>query len=134
MKAKKETKKENERKERHHTMSQVHTGACGSLLAPEKAECTARHPRKTTTCILHVEPVTTHTTDASQLDKKKQRKEDKGKNREESKKRKINAKKGQDKNSNKGQDQKRKQGEEKRKIVMLLIADHSEKIKTALGS
>ena len=42
-------------------MCQVHTGAYVSLLAPGKTDYTACHPRKTTTYILHVESITTHT-------------------------------------------------------------------------
>ena len=44
-------------------MCQVHTGAYVSLLAPGKTTLTACHPRKTTTYILHVGPITTHTHD-----------------------------------------------------------------------
>ena len=43
------------------TMCQVHTGAYVSLLTP--GETHACHPRKTTTCILHVVSITTHTHD-----------------------------------------------------------------------
>ena len=42
-------------------MCQVYTGAFVSLLAPEKAYYTACHPEKTTTYMLHVVPITTHT-------------------------------------------------------------------------
>ena len=42
-------------------MCQVHTGAYASLLAPGKTDYTACHPRKTTTYILHVVPITKHT-------------------------------------------------------------------------
>ena len=45
------------------TMCHVHTGAYVSLLAPGKTDYTACHPRKTTTYILHVAPITTHTHD-----------------------------------------------------------------------
>ena len=44
-------------------MCQVHTGAYVSLLAPGKTDYTACHPRKTTTYILHVVSITTHTHD-----------------------------------------------------------------------
>ena len=74
------------------TMCQVHTtGAYVSLLAPGKTDCTACHPRKTTTYILHVVPITTHTHDRRRrIGKKetKKRKEDKGKKIRESEKRK----------------------------------------------
>ena len=43
------------------TMCQVYTGAYVSLLAPGKTNYTACHPRKTTTHILHVVSITTHT-------------------------------------------------------------------------
>ena len=42
-------------------MCQVHTGAYVSLLAPGKTDYTDCHPRKTTTYILHVVSITTHT-------------------------------------------------------------------------
>ena len=44
-------------------MGQVHTGAYVSLLAPGKTDYTACHPRKTTTYILHVVPITKRTYD-----------------------------------------------------------------------
>ena len=40
------------------TMCQVHTGTYVSLLAPGKTDYTAYHPRKTTTYMLHVVPIT----------------------------------------------------------------------------
>ena len=43
------------------TMCQVHIDAYVSLLAPGKTDYTSCHPRKTTTYILHVVPITTHT-------------------------------------------------------------------------
>ena len=66
------------------TMRQVHTGAYVSLLAPGKTDYIACHPRKTTTYILHVVSITTHTHDRRKpIGKKKQqtnknRKERKG--------------------------------------------------------
>ena len=45
------------------TMCQVHTDAYVSLLALGQTDYTACHPRKTTTYILHVVPITTHTHD-----------------------------------------------------------------------
>ena len=42
-------------------MCQVNTGTYISLLAPEKPDYIACHPEKTTTYILHVVPITTHT-------------------------------------------------------------------------
>ena len=57
------------------TMCQVHTGAYVSLLAPGRTDYTACHPRKTTTYILHVIPITTHTHDRRRsIGKKEQRK------------------------------------------------------------
>ena len=56
-------------------MCQVHTGAYVSLLAPGKADYTACHPRKTTTYILHVVSITTHTHNGRKsIGKKKQTK------------------------------------------------------------
>ena len=62
------------------TMCQVHTGAYVPLLAPGKTDYdTARDPRKTTTYILHVVPITTHTyaRQTQVIWKKNQRKEKK---------------------------------------------------------
>ena len=57
-------------------MCKVHTGAYVSLLAPGEIDYTACHPRKTTTYILHVVPITTHTHDRRKsIGEKKQRKE-----------------------------------------------------------
>ena len=80
-------------------MYQIHTGAYISLLAPGKTDYTACHPRKTTTYILHVVPITTHTHDrrrsiGKKKKKKKKVRERKGKERQEDKK----SKKRQDKN------------------------------------
>ena len=58
-------------------MCQVHTGAYVSLLAPGKTDYAACHPRKTTTYILHVVPISTHTHDGSKLIGKKRNKEKK---------------------------------------------------------
>ena len=56
-------------------MCQVHTGAYVSLLAPGKTDYTVCHPRKTTTYILHVVPITTHTDDRRKsIGEKKQKK------------------------------------------------------------
>ena len=104
-------------------MCQAHTGAYVSLLAPGKTVYTACHPRKTTTYILHVVCITTHTQDRRKsIGKKKQRtnkkrKERKGKRRKRKKKtkRERKEKKKKDKKSKKRQDKKRKQGKEKRK-------------------
>ena len=68
-------------------MCQVHTGAYVSLLAPEKidyiachprkpekTDYTACHPRKTTTYTLHVVSITAHTHDARKSIGDKQKK------------------------------------------------------------
>ena len=69
------------------TTCQVHTGAYVSLLAPGNPTIyTACHPRKTTTYILHVVPITSlrlRTTDASQLEKRNKEKEEKIRGRKE---------------------------------------------------
>ena len=103
-------------------MCQVHTGAFVSLLTPGETDYTACHSRKTTTYILHVLSITTHTHDRRKsIGEKKQRKEKKIKERKE-KRRKRNEKnekgkerKEKDKKSKKRQDKKRKQGKEKRR-------------------
>ena len=59
------------------TMCQVHTGAYVSLLAPRKTGYTACHPRKTTTFILHVVPITTHMHDRRKSSGKKKQRKDK---------------------------------------------------------
>ena len=63
-------------------MCQVHTGAYVSFLAPGKTDYTAGHPRKTTTYILHVVPITTHTHDRQVNWKKETKKRKKGKGKE----------------------------------------------------
>ena len=56
------------------TMCQVHTGEYVSLLTPGETDYTACHPRKTTTYILHVVSITTHTHDRRKsIGEKKQR-------------------------------------------------------------
>ena len=66
------------------TMCQVHTGAYVSLLTPGETKYSDCHPRKTTTYILHVVSITTHThnrrTSNGEKETKK-RKEDAGKER-----------------------------------------------------
>ena len=75
------------------TMCQVHTGAHVSLLAPGKTDYTACHPRKTTTYILHVVYITTHTHDrCKSIGKKKHRKEKKIKERKEKRRKRKNEK------------------------------------------
>ena len=66
------------------TMCQVHTGSYVSPLAPGKTDYNACHPRKTTTYILHVVPITTHTHDRRKsIGKMKQKIEKKIKGRKE---------------------------------------------------
>ena len=93
-------------------MCQVHTGAYVSLLAPGKTDYTACHPRKTTTYILHVVPITTHTHDRL----KSIRKSKQGKKRQESEKRK---RKGKKKTRKARKDKKRKQEKEIEKMSVL---------------
>ena len=107
-------------------MCQVHTGAYVSLLAPGKTTYTACHARKTTTYILHVVPITTHThVRRKSIGNKKQEKETKRKERK-GKERTRNARK-----SKKRQDKKRKQEKEKRKNVIL--ADPRKLTKDGIG-
>ena len=68
-------------------MFQVYTGAYVSLLAPGKTDYTACHPRKTTTYILFIVSITTHTHDRRKsIGKKKQRTTKKRKERKEKEK------------------------------------------------
>ena len=64
-------------------MCQVHTGANVSVLAPGKTDYhSACHPRKSTTYILHVASITTHTHDRRKsIGKKKQTTNEKRKER-----------------------------------------------------
>ena len=64
------------------TMCQVHAGAYVSFLTPGETNYSDCHPRKTTTYILHVVFITTHTHDRREsIGEKKQRKEKKRKRR-----------------------------------------------------
>ena len=113
-------------------MCQVHTDAYVSLLAPGKTDYTACHPRKTTTYILHVVSITTHTHGRRKSIGKKEtqkRKEDKGKERKEKrakKKRKRKGKKREDKKSKKRQEKQEKarqeeearKGKEKKNVIL----------------
>ena len=93
------------------TMCQVHTGAYVSLLAPGKTDYdTACHPRKTTTYILHVVPITTHTHDRRKsIGKKKQRKEKKIKERKERQESEKTKKESKDKKSKERQQKTRQE-------------------------
>ena len=68
-------------------MCQVHTGAYVSFLTPGETNYSDCHPRKTTTYILHVVSITTHTHDRHKsIREKKQRKENKIQERKEKRK------------------------------------------------
>ena len=71
------------------TMCQVRPGAYVSLLAPGKTDYTACHPGKTTTYILDVVPITTHTHNRrksiGKKNKENVRRERKGKERKKAK-------------------------------------------------
>ena len=122
---------------RQPTLSQVHTGAHVSLLAPGKTDYTACHQRKSTTYILHVVPITTHTHDRRKsIGKKKQRKEKKIKERKEKtrerknekeKKRKHKTRKARKYETRKGA----RKGKEKENVI---LADPRNWLETALGS
>ena len=65
-------------------MCQVHSEAYVSLLTPGETNYSDCHPRKTTTYILHVVSITTHTHDRRKsIGEKKQRKEKNIKERKE---------------------------------------------------
>ena len=102
-------------------MCQVHTGAYVSLLAPGKTDYTARHERKTTTCILHVVSITTHTHDRRKsIGEKKQRKvnelkEKKEKGRKRNKKRNRKRKGKKRKKTRKARKDKTRRGSKERK-------------------
>ena len=126
----------------HHTSAYFHTrvstydepgpyggtGAYVSLLAPGKTDLYACHPRKTTTCILHVVSITTHTHNRRKsFWEKRRRKDEERKKGKESEKRK---RKGKDR------PEKTRQEEEarKRKEKNVILADPRNWLKTALGS
>ena len=97
-------------------MCQVHTGAYVSLLAPGKTDYTACHPRKTTTYILHVVPITTHTHDRRKsIGKNKQRKETKDKGKERNDKKSEKTKKERKEKKRQEKQEKTRQEEEARK-------------------
>ena len=79
---------------RQPTMCQVHTGAYISLLAPGQTDYSAAcHQRKTTTYVIHVLPITTHTHDRRKsIGEEKQRKEKKIKERKEKTRKRKNEK------------------------------------------
>ena len=91
-----------------------------SLLAPGKTNHTPCLPRKTTTYILHVISITTHTHDRPKSIKKKNkeqiRRERTGKKREESEKSKRKGKKEEQQKQDKNRDQ--EMDSRKRKIIL----------------
>ena len=98
-------------------MYPVHTGAYVSLLAPGETDYTACHPRKTTTYILHVVSITTHTHDRRKsIGKKTQRTNKKRKERKEKRrKRKLKTKKERKQKKRQDKQEKARQEEEARK-------------------
>ena len=98
-------------------MCQVHTGAYVSLLAPGKTEYAACHPRRITTYILHVVPITTHTHDRRKsIGNNKQRTNTKKKERKEKRrKRKKKTKKERKEKTRQEKQEKARQEEEARK-------------------
>ena len=75
------------------TMCKVQAGAYVSLLTPGETNYSDCHPRKTTTYILHVVSITTHTHDRRKSRKRKQRKEEKMKERKEERRKRNKTKK-----------------------------------------
>ena len=98
-------------------MCQVQAGAYVSLLTPEETKYSDCHPSKTTTYILHVVSITTHTHDRhkSMGEKEtKKRKEDKGTG------------KGKKREEKTKQDEKGKQREEKDKKYSYLVRRYAD--------
>ena len=96
-------------------MCQVHTGAYVSLLAPGKIDYTACHPRKTTTYILHVVSITTHTHDRrksveKKIKERKEREENETKRKKQEKRRKR-----QEKQEKTRQEEEARQGKKKKR-------------------
>ena len=107
-------------------MCQVHTGAYVSLLAPEKTDYTACNPRKTTTYILHVVPITTHTHNRRKsIGKKGQRKENKIKERKEKTRKRKNEKEKEikEKTRNTRKDKTRRRSKENIEGKNVILAD-----------
>ena len=108
------------------TMCQVQAGAYVSLLTPGETKYSDCHPGKTTTYILHVVSITTHTHDRNKSigeKETKKRKEDKGKERKEKKKnetrrkRQAKRRKIQEKQEKTRQESKERRGEKKKKEI-----------------
>ena len=99
-------------------MCQVHAGAYVSLLTPGETKYSDCHPRKTTTYILHVVSITTHTHDRrnsigeNNQRKEKKLKERKEKRRKRNKTKKARKKKTKTRKARKDKTKKRKQGKE----------------------
>ena len=102
-------------------MCQVQAGAYISLLTPGETKYSDCHPRKTTTYILHVVSITTHTHDRRKSigeNETKKRKEDKGKERKEKKnetKRKRQAKRRKRQKQEKARQESKEKRREKKK-------------------
>ena len=104
-------------------MCQVQAGACVSLLTPGETKYSDCHPRKTTTYILNVVSITTHTHDRRRSigeKETKKRKEDKGKltkrkTKKASKEKKKTRKVRNNKTRKQGKEKKRKKEKRKRK-------------------
>ena len=130
-------------------MCQVHAGAYVSLLTPGKTNYSDCHPRKTTTYILHVVAITTHTHNRRKsIGKKKQRKEKKIKEGKEKRRTRNRTKKArkEKKTTRKARKDKTRRGskarkkkkrkkkkEKKRKKIVILLADHRNWLRMALG-
>ena len=123
-------------------MYQVHTSAYVSLLAPGKTDYNAAcHSRKTTTYILHVVPITTHThvrrKSIEKRNKEKIKRERKGKKRKEK-----TSKRGKTKKERKGKkiqekqrtDKTRRGSKERKREKNAKLAYPTNSLKTALGS
>ena len=96
-------------------MCQVHTGAYVSL-APGKTDYTACRPRKTTTYILHVVPIITHTHDRRKsTGKKRNRKQKKIKERKDKKAKNEKGKERKEKKRQEKQEKTRQEEARKRK-------------------
>ena len=129
-------------------MCQVQAGAYVSLLTPEGTKYSDCHPRKTTTYILHVVSITTHTHDRRKSigeKETKKRKEDEGKERKEkknetkrnrqAKRRKIQEKqeKTREESKEKMKRKKRRKKKKKTREKNVILADPRNWLRMALG-
>ena len=105
-------------------MCQVHTGAYVSLLTPEETDYTACHPIKTTTYILHVQYITTHSHDRrksigqkNKVKKRRKGKEEsakKVKKREKERKEKKKTRKARKDDTRRGSKERKREGKERK--------------------